>query len=351
MLVATLIFLGGSAFYKKLPAEGNVVLEVLKACTLALKNKYRAWRSRGTDANVPRANWLDYADTAYSPQFLDDVRDLMRVLVVFLPICAFWALYDQQGSRWTYQAIMMGGGVKLFGKAFSIKPEQMGVANAILILALIPVFNNAIYPGLNRIGVPTRPLGKMHVGLVLGVVSFIMAGTLQFIINSRSVFAPDPADPALRVCVDNCVHVLWQIPQYLVLTVSEVLISITGLEFAYSQAPPSLKSVCSASWLLTVAFGNLLVMVLNELDIVGLVLRRRTAGGLGSSEYAMAWNFFYWAVILTLSTGLFAWFAFSFRYKERNGDAATGNAHVSPKASEGGSSDGSDASLNKRDEM
>ena len=92
-------------------------------------------------------------------------------------------------------------------------------------------------------------------------------------------------------------------------------------------------------------------MVLNELDIVGLVLRRRTAGGLGSSEYAMAWNFFYWAAILTLSTGLFAWFAFSFRYKERNGDAATGNAHVSPKTSEGGSSDGSDASLNKRDEM
>ena len=231
MLIATLIFVGGVFSYKKLPAEGNVVLKILQAIFLAVKNKYRAWRSRGTDRNVPKANWLDYADTDYSPQFLGDVRDLMRVLVVFIPICAFWALYDQQGSRWTYQAIMMGGGIKIFGKGFSIKPEQMGVANAILILALIPVFNNAIYPGLNKLNVRTRPLGKMMVGLILGVVSFIMAGILQFIINSRSVFAPDPSDPALRVCVGNCVHVLWQIPQYLVLTVSEVLISITGLEF------------------------------------------------------------------------------------------------------------------------
>ena len=54
----------------------------------------------------------------------------------------------------------MGGGIKIFGKGFSIKPEQMGVANAILILALIPVFNNAIYPGLNKLNVRTRPLGK-----------------------------------------------------------------------------------------------------------------------------------------------------------------------------------------------
>ena len=86
MLIATLIFVGGVFSYKKLPAEGNVVLKILQAIFLAVKNKYRAWRSRGTDRNVPKANWLDYADTDYSPQFLGDVRDLMRVLVVFIPI-------------------------------------------------------------------------------------------------------------------------------------------------------------------------------------------------------------------------------------------------------------------------
>ena len=337
MLIATVIFVSGFMFYKTTPAEGNVVLKVLKASNLALKNKYRAWRSRGVVEGgrsvTPRAHWLDYADTEYSPQFLKDVQDLMGVLVIFIPICAFWALYDQQGSRWIYQAIMMGGSVNMFGRRFSIKPEQMGVANAILILAFIPIFNHAIYPGLNKLGIATRPLGRMLVGLILAIISFIMAGTLQFIINSRSVFAPSPVDPALRVCVGNCVHVLWQIPQYLVLTMAEVLISITGLEFAYSQAPPSLKSVCSASWLLTVAFGNLMVMILNELDIVGFILKRHAsgAGNLTSPEHAMIWNFFYWAGILGLSTGLFAWLTISFKYKEQEETMAISNDHPSPK--------------------
>lgn len=41
----------------------------------------------------------------------------------------------------------------------------------------------------------------------------------------------------------NSVNVLWQLPQYLVITMGEILFSVTGLEFSYSQASPSMKSV------------------------------------------------------------------------------------------------------------
>ena len=65
----------------------------------------------------------------------------------------------------------------------------------------------------------------------------------------------------------NSIHILWQFPQYFVITASEVMFSVTGLEFSYSQAPKSMKSVVQAAWLLTVAFGNIIVIIVAELKL------------------------------------------------------------------------------------
>ena len=60
------------------------------------------------------------------------------------------------------------------------------------------------------------------------------------------------------------VSLFLQIPMYCLITAGEVMFSITGLEFAYSQAPVSMKAMCQAAWLLTVAFGNLVVIIVAE---------------------------------------------------------------------------------------
>jgi len=65
------------------------------------------------------------------------------------------------------------------------------------------------------------------------------------------------------------VHRTLQVPQYVVLTASEVMLSVTGLEFAYSQSPQSMKSVLQAIWTMTMGFGDLIVMIISlagELD-------------------------------------------------------------------------------------
>ena len=54
-------------------------------------------------------------------------------------------------------------------------------------------------------------------------------------------------------------NILWQLGPYILLTTAEVLVSTTGLEFAYSQAPPEMKGTLMASWNLTTAIGNLVV--------------------------------------------------------------------------------------------
>lgn len=42
----------------------------------------------------------------------------------------------------------------------------------------------------------------------------------------------------------------------------QVMFSVTGLEFSFTQAPESMKSVIQGCWLLTVAFGNLIVVII-----------------------------------------------------------------------------------------
>jgi POT family proton-dependent oligopeptide transporter len=88
----------------------------------------------------------------------------------------------------------------------------------------------------------------MGAGLVLGAVAYVMVGLLQ-----------------TRVDDGAKLSVLWQTIPYLLLTTGEVLLSTTGLEFAFTQASAEMKSTIMSFWLLTVAFGNLFVPVLTAI--------------------------------------------------------------------------------------
>lgn len=302
MLIATVVFVAGSAMYvKKPPSSDASSLRVLKVIASALSGKICSFFGRGEKKN----SWLEYADMSkYSRQFVHETKIVLGILTVFAPISLFWALYDQQGSRWTYQAIMMNGDLG----PISIKPEQMGVFNAILILILIPAFDRVIYPTLGHMGVSLQPLAKIFWGMALATLSFVLAALLQFFMESKGTFVDNPVDSGTLVCESGCVHVLWQIPQYFILTCGEVMLSITGLEFAYSQAPESMKAVCSAAWLLTVAAGNLVVIFFNELDPVGWI----------TSSNEMAWNFLFWSAVLGIGTFLFALMASKYKYLNRD---------------------------------
>ena len=61
----------------------------------------------------------------------------------------------------------------------------------------------------------------------------------------------------------NAFSITWQVLPYALLTLGEVLVSATGLEFAYSQAPPAMKGAIMAFWNLSVTVGNLWVLVVN----------------------------------------------------------------------------------------
>jgi POT family proton-dependent oligopeptide transporter len=167
-----------------------------------------------------------------------------RLFVIYLFVAVYWSLWDQSsGGEWTLQA----RDLDLNFLGLKLLPEQVQVANPLLILALVPLFNYVIYPAINRI-FPLTPLRKIGIGLFMMAASFLVIWWLQTRIDAG-------AKPA----------VAWQLLAYVILTSSEVLVSITGLEFSYTQAPKKMKSAVMAAWLFAVALGNQFTAVLNFL--------------------------------------------------------------------------------------
>ncbi|XP_064646491.1 solute carrier family 15 member 2-like isoform X2 [Lineus longissimus] len=441
MLTAIVIFVAGRSMYKVNPPSGNIIGMFFKCIWSAVGNKVKAKKED------QRESVLDYADDRFSKEFVLDVKGVLRVLVMYLPIPVFWALYDQQGSTWTLQAEKMDGHL---GGAFRIKPDQMQAINTVLIIVLIPLFEGAIYPLLDKCRIPNRPLQRMCCGMVLAACAFVFAAFIQFRIDAselpaikqdymrgkfindvpcptkftsefqdttlkkfetserfdinsgarnlrvsiistcpsvtlktdttlkftpgydisliagragnviqtkqirndlvkprggnakvRFIYMPEtPSDQKpdillsqdklfyifpnvtffepteykslealgysvkvkqgteyetlvdrptfqmggcytvvihgpsshhnLSVYTDvppNTVSMMLQIPQYVIITTGEILLSVTGLSFSYAEAPNSMKSVLQAFWLMTVAFGNLIVLLLAIIKI------------------------------------------------------------------------------------
>ena len=127
----------------------------------------------------------------------------------------------------------------------TIGAEQMQSMNPLLVMLLVPLFTLGIYP---RIGRYSSPLRRMAFGMFLAVGSYLIVAALQ-----------------TRIEHGGQLSILWQTLPYLVLTAAEVLISTTGLEFAFREAAPELKSTIMSFWLLTVAVGNLLVSVITKI--------------------------------------------------------------------------------------
>jgi proton-dependent oligopeptide transporter, POT family len=101
-----------------------------------------------------------------------------------------------------------------------------------------------IYPALGRLATPLR---RMSIGMFLSGFSFVVVAMMQTRLDAGEKFS-----------------VLWQLVPYIIITMAEVLVSTTGLEFAFREAAPSMKSTIMGFWNLTIAMGNLFVILLTK---------------------------------------------------------------------------------------
>jgi POT family proton-dependent oligopeptide transporter len=183
-----------------------------------------------------------------------------NLLLIYLFVAGFWALWDQSnGQTWTLQATsdLMD---KNLGFGFTMLPAQIQVVNGLFILAMVPLFTFGIYPLWAKFAKVT-PLRKICVGMFLAASSFLIVSRIE-----------------AHIQAGQSVSVWWQILAYVVLSASEVLVSITCLEFSYKQAPLRLKSFIMALYLLSISLGNASTALVNDQMVKSLPGTSATSG-------------------------------------------------------------------------
>ncbi len=240
MGLATFVFWLGTPKYTRVPpASQSRSAGFMQVAWFALTHQAQ---------RQPGRHFWDAARRRFNDAEVDAARSVGPILVIFALIPVFWALFDQTFSTWVLQGAQMK---PYFLGSYKVGPEQMLAVNPVLVMILVPVLTLGVYPLLGRWATPLR---RMSVGMFVAAGSFLIVAAIQ-----------------RRIDADGQLSVLWQIVPYIVLTTAEVLVSTTGLEFAFREAAPQMKSIIMGFWLLTVAAGNLLVPLIT--NIARIVLR------------------------------------------------------------------------------
>ena len=195
------------------------------------------WLGRHRFVHIPPGG-LGFIRETFSGEGL---RALGKLAVIYIFVAAFWSLFDQTGSSWIFQAEDMNR--HFLG--YNWGSSQIQAVNPVLVLAFIPLFSYVVYPLINRV-FPLTALRKISIGLFVTSTSFGVSTWIQYMIEAGG-------RPTIG----------WQILAYVLLTAGEIMVSITCLEFSYTQAPKRMKSFIMALFLLSISAGNLFTSLVN----------------------------------------------------------------------------------------
>jgi dipeptide/tripeptide permease len=272
------------------------------------------WLGRHRYIHIPPKG-VGFVREAFSKEGLGAMAGLLSIYAF---VAVFWSLYDQSGGAWVLQAAQMD--CNFMGIQWL--ESQVQAINPLLILCYIPLFAYVIYPVAGKF-VKLTALRKIGAGLFLCVVAFgISAFAQQKIDVAQSDFAAKVTPMVASTSIDypktieslreiernavardmenllkdaptndtawqdkmaktmsvggiaiatdgarhdaNWPSIAWQLLAYLVLTMAEVLVSVTCLEFSYTQAPKKMKSFIMSLYLLSVSAGNFLTAFVNK---------------------------------------------------------------------------------------
>lgn len=156
-------------------------------------------------------------------------------------------------------------------QGYGMPNDFMQNFDPISILIFTPVLDRIIYPILRRMGIELRPIARITIGFSFASLCMVYATIVQHLVYSAGPCynAPGacPAGMDGETPLPNNVHIAVQAPAYVFIGLAEIFISVTGLEYAYTKAPPSMKSFVQSMYLFTNAFGS----ALNEALIPVLV--------------------------------------------------------------------------------
>lgn len=271
--LAFFVFLFATPIFITKPPTGSQVSSMLK---LALQNCcHRLWRQHS--ARDPQGAHLlpDQRSPQPGPSPQEDIanfRVLVKILPVMVTLVPYWMVYFQMQSTYVLQGLHLhipnifpnypGNNSVALGvqdSGYKIPEAWLLLANVVVVLILVPVKDHLLDPLLLRCKLLPSALQKMALGMFFGFASVIVAGflemeRLEYIHQNQTV----SQQIGKNVYYAAPLSIWWQIPQYLLIGISEIFASIPGLEFAYSEAPRSMQGAIMGIFFCLSGVGSLL---------------------------------------------------------------------------------------------
>ncbi|GAD96295.1 MFS peptide transporter Ptr2, putative [Paecilomyces variotii No. 5] len=243
----TAVLIVGRKYYIVRPPQGSIITNAFKALGMMIVNRNMdaakpSWQAAhsGKRTNVP---WDDH--------FVDEVKRALVACRVFCFYPIYWVVYGQFSGNFVTQAGQMEG--------HGIPNDLMQNFDPISIIVFIPILELLVYPLLRRLHIPFKPISRISLGFIVASLAMMYAAIVQHIIYSAGPCYDQPLCDASMidgVAQGNHVHIAIQTPAYVFIGISEIFASVSGLEYAYTKAPPTMKSFVQSMYLLTNAFGS-----------------------------------------------------------------------------------------------
>lgn len=239
--------------YKLSPPTGSVMGRAAKLIRFAFKKsdkkncfkdenfweRIKPSQIRARGEVVPA--WMTFDDA-----WVDEVKRGVVACKVFLWYPLYWLAYNQMTNNLVSQANTMNLG--------STPNDIVAKLNPIFIIIVIPIMDFGVYPLLRKMGVNFSPIKKITAGFALSSFAMVSACVIQAYIYKMSPCG-DHINKLSKTRKDCHADIsVWvQVFPYGLIGMSEVLASITKLEYAYTKAPNNMKSTIQAIALSTSA--------------------------------------------------------------------------------------------------
>ncbi|NXW59075.1 S15A3 protein, partial [Eurystomus gularis] len=272
LALAFLIFLLAAPKFITKPPTGSQVSAMIK---LSLRNCGCAWLG-GTRIRLSTRRWEGEDSLpnsraqpgAPSPEEdLANFQVLARILPVMLTFIPYWMVFFQMRSMYYLQGLHLyipnvfqnSQDYASALQGYTFPDAWLLLAHVVILLALVPLKGHIIDPFLARRKLLPSALKQMALGMFFCLTSILAAGILEqdrlwYIHHNQTV----PQLIGKNLYVAATLPNWWQVPQYLLLGISELFTSIPALEFSYTEAPKSMKGAIMGLFFFISGLGSLL---------------------------------------------------------------------------------------------
>ncbi|KAG2204743.1 hypothetical protein INT46_008326 [Mucor plumbeus] len=245
--IAIMVFIAGSKLYYKPTATDSVILKAWRVITFANKQaklpENKEARKRSNDimdfakkeSDIPAVSeWSPEAREAakWDDTFVDELKQAIMACKIFVPLSIYWVSYNQLSNNLLSQAGVMN-------KPAGLPNDIMNNFDPIALIIFIPITDGIFYPLLRKYKINFASQKRITLGFFLGALAMVYAAVVQHYIYIDDLFISSLGK-------QSNVSVFLQIPCYVLIAFSEIFASITSMEFAYTHAPKSMKSLVSA---------------------------------------------------------------------------------------------------------